>query len=217
MCWGLDADIQQYFDTIPHERLMKVVATRVVDGSMLALIKMFLSAPVIDPRAGGGPRRPAAGVPQGGVVSPLLANIWTRAESRLTFSATGSAVAAASGWSLISARSHRCYPRQAARADAADVSTAERARRQPEFVHPWGQGVLPIVTVVVETSSRQLPRTADGAPVSAQARTEIPGMVAPSGAIALPVSGLGAPHPPRARCARVRAGAPWSQDTAWAR
>jgi hypothetical protein len=43
---------------------------------MLALIEMFLSAPVIDPRAGGGPRLPAAGVPQGGVVSPLLANIY---------------------------------------------------------------------------------------------------------------------------------------------
>jgi retron-type reverse transcriptase len=43
--WAIDADIRQYFDSIPHDRLMKVVATRVVDGSMLALIKMFLSAP----------------------------------------------------------------------------------------------------------------------------------------------------------------------------
>jgi len=74
--WAIDADIRQYFDSIPHDRLMKVVATRVVDGSMLALIKMFLSAPMVDTRSSGGPQRPEAGVPQGGVVSPLLANIY---------------------------------------------------------------------------------------------------------------------------------------------
>jgi RNA-directed DNA polymerase len=76
MCWVIDADVSQYFDTIPHDKLMKVVANRIVDGSMLALLKMFLNAPVLDERKGGGPRRPKAGVPQGGVVSPLLANIY---------------------------------------------------------------------------------------------------------------------------------------------
>lgn len=76
MGWVIDADVTAYFDTIPHDKLMKVVATRVVDSSMLALIKMFLVAPVIDERDGGGPRRPKAGTPQGGVVSPLLANIY---------------------------------------------------------------------------------------------------------------------------------------------
>jgi len=76
MSWAIDADIKQYFDSIPHDRLMKVVATRVVDSSMLALIRMFLAAPIIDMREGGGPRRPTAGVPQGGTVSPLLANIY---------------------------------------------------------------------------------------------------------------------------------------------
>jgi len=76
MGWAIDADLVQYFDSIPHDRLMKVVATRVVDSSMLALVRMFLAAPVIDTREGGGPRRPKAGVPQGGVVSPLLSNIY---------------------------------------------------------------------------------------------------------------------------------------------
>jgi RNA-directed DNA polymerase len=76
MGWAIDADIAQYFDSIPHDRLMKVVATRVVDSSMLALIRMFLAAPVIDSREGGGPRRPKAGVPQGGVISPLLSNLY---------------------------------------------------------------------------------------------------------------------------------------------
>ena len=76
MCWVLDADIASYFDTIPHDRLMKAVAERVVDGSMLALVKMFLMAPIVDERDGGSPRRPGKGTPQGGVISPLLANIY---------------------------------------------------------------------------------------------------------------------------------------------
>jgi RNA-directed DNA polymerase len=64
------------FDTIPHDRLMKAVAERVVDGAMLALVKMFLEAPIVDERDGGRPRRNSRGTPQGGVVSPLLANIY---------------------------------------------------------------------------------------------------------------------------------------------
>lgn len=76
MCWVLDADITAFFDTIPHDRLMKAVAERVVDGAMLALIKMFLEAPIVDDRDGGPPRRNRQGTPQGGVISPLLANIY---------------------------------------------------------------------------------------------------------------------------------------------
>jgi retron-type reverse transcriptase len=48
MCWVIDADVTAYFDTIPHDRLMKAVAERVVDGSMLALVKAFLEAPIVD-------------------------------------------------------------------------------------------------------------------------------------------------------------------------
>lgn len=76
MCWVIDADVTAYFDTIPHDRLMKTVAERVVDGAMLALVKQFLEAPVIDDRDGGRPRRPRQGTPQGGVISPLLANVY---------------------------------------------------------------------------------------------------------------------------------------------
>lgn len=76
MCWVLDADVTACFDSIPHERLMKTVAERVVDSSMLALVKMFLEAAVVDERDGGRPRKNAKGTPQGGVISPLLANIY---------------------------------------------------------------------------------------------------------------------------------------------
>lgn len=76
MHWIIDADISKYFDTIPHDRLMKAVAERVVDGAMLALVKMFLEAPIVDDEDGGRPRRNEKGTPQGGVISPLLANIY---------------------------------------------------------------------------------------------------------------------------------------------
>jgi len=70
MCWVIDADVTAYFDTIPHDRLMKTVAQRVVDGAMLALVKRFLEAPIIDERDGGQPQRPRQGTPQGGVITP---------------------------------------------------------------------------------------------------------------------------------------------------
>lgn len=76
MYWVIDADVSAYFDTIPHDRLMKAVAERVADGSTLALVKMFLEAPVVDERDGGRPRRNPQGTPQGGVISPLLANVY---------------------------------------------------------------------------------------------------------------------------------------------
>jgi len=76
MTWVVDADVSKCFDTIPHDKLMRTVASRVVDGSMLALIKKFLVAPVVDERDGGRRTRPRAGTPQGGPASPLLANIY---------------------------------------------------------------------------------------------------------------------------------------------
>lgn len=76
MYWVIDADVAAYFDTIPHDRLMRTVAERVVDSAMLALVKRFLEAPIIDERDGGRPRRPTHGTPQGGVISPLLSNVY---------------------------------------------------------------------------------------------------------------------------------------------
>jgi len=76
MSWVVDGDVTACFDTIPHDKLMRTVASRVVDGSMLALVKKLLTAPVVDERDGGRCTRPRAGTPQGGPASPLLANIY---------------------------------------------------------------------------------------------------------------------------------------------
>ena len=71
-----DADLQGYFDSIPHHKLMAALRMRVVDRSVLRLIRLWLEAPVVDHRKGGPPRRSTKGTPQGGVISPLLANIY---------------------------------------------------------------------------------------------------------------------------------------------
>lgn len=73
-----DADLSKFFDTIPHRQLMQEVARRVSDGAILALIKAWLRAPIVEEDREG--RRKVTpnrqGTPQGGVISPLLANIY---------------------------------------------------------------------------------------------------------------------------------------------
>jgi len=77
----VDADLSKYFDTIPHSELMQCVARRIVDRDMLRLIKMWLKVPVQErdengkPRVSGG-KGSTCGTPQGGVISPLLANLY---------------------------------------------------------------------------------------------------------------------------------------------
>ena len=78
----VDADLSSYFDTIPHRELMRRVAKRVSDGSILRLIKAWLRAPVVEEDRDTGKRRISpntCGTPQGGVISPLLANLYLNA------------------------------------------------------------------------------------------------------------------------------------------
>lgn len=71
-----DADLKGYFDTIPHDKLMVGLQTRIADRAVLQLIRMWLKAIVVEEDDDGQPRasRPRQGTPQGGVISPLLAN-----------------------------------------------------------------------------------------------------------------------------------------------
>jgi RNA-directed DNA polymerase len=72
-----DADLQGYFDSIPHDKLMACLRMRISDRTVLKLIRMWLETPVIE-ETDDGPTstRPEQGTPQGGVISPLLANIY---------------------------------------------------------------------------------------------------------------------------------------------
>lgn len=91
-----DADLQSYFDTIPHDKLMACVEKRIADRSVLKLIRMWLKAVVVE--EGDNKRqtykRLKQGTPQGGVISPLLANIFLHYFDRHIHQRTGAFQAA---------------------------------------------------------------------------------------------------------------------------
>jgi RNA-directed DNA polymerase len=90
-----DADLAGYFDSIPHDKLMACVRMRVVDGSVLWLVKQWLRAPVVEAGQGKGQkptvRRNRQGTPQGGVISPLLANIYLHWFDKVFYASGGPA------------------------------------------------------------------------------------------------------------------------------
>ncbi|MFH0989333.1 MAG: group II intron reverse transcriptase/maturase [bacterium] len=84
-----DADLSKYFDTIPHDKLMKTLALRISDPRILELIKKWLKAPVYENGRYTGGRTSTMGTPQGGVISPLLANIYLHLLDRIVTNLKG--------------------------------------------------------------------------------------------------------------------------------
>jgi RNA-directed DNA polymerase len=86
-----DADLKGYFDSIPHDKLMKCLGMRIVDRSVLRLIRMWLEAPIEEDDGLGGKKvsRSGKGTPQGGVISPLLANIYLHWFEKVFYGASG--------------------------------------------------------------------------------------------------------------------------------
>jgi len=79
-----DADLSKYFDTIPHDKLVKAIEERIADPRIIDLIKLWLKSPVVeeDGKYSGG-KGQTKGTPQGGVISPLLANIYMNLIDRI--------------------------------------------------------------------------------------------------------------------------------------
>ncbi|MDP9431091.1 MAG: group II intron reverse transcriptase/maturase, partial [Actinomycetota bacterium] len=71
--WVVETDIANCFEAIPHEKLIQAVAERVCDQTVVKLLRVMLRAGVMHD---GEVRRPVTGTPQGGVLSPLLANVY---------------------------------------------------------------------------------------------------------------------------------------------
>ena len=86
-----DADLKGYFDSIPHDKLMKCLRMRVVDRSVLKLVRMWLEAPIEEDNGRGGKKisRSKKGTPQGGVISPLLANIYLHWFEKVFYAPSG--------------------------------------------------------------------------------------------------------------------------------
>jgi RNA-directed DNA polymerase len=86
-----DADLRGYFDSIPHDKLMKCLQMRIVDRTVLKLIGMWLQTPIIEQDRDGGQKvtRSPKGTPQGGVISPLLANVYLHWFEKVFYSSGG--------------------------------------------------------------------------------------------------------------------------------
>ncbi len=124
--WVVDADLKSYFDTIPHERLLALVKARVADGPVLALVESFLRAGVLAENKGWQPTE--RGTPQGGVISPLLANLYLDSFDHQM---------ARTGWEMVRyADDFVILCRSEAEAQAALGEVREWVRRAGLILHP---------------------------------------------------------------------------------
>jgi RNA-directed DNA polymerase len=131
----VDADLKGYFDSIPHDRLLARLKTKIADGSVLSLIESFLKAGILD---GMSAWTPEAGAPQGAVLSPLLSNIYLDGLDHLMAQSGYEMVRYADDFVILS-------------------RTAEEASRALELVQQWtaenGLTLHPTKTRIVDSGS----------------------------------------------------------------
>jgi RNA-directed DNA polymerase len=134
----VDVDLASYFDTIPHAELMRLVERRVGDGRVLRLIRAWLKAGVMEE---GQLRHPVRGTPQGGVISPLLANIYLHEVDRQ--------------WRLST-----CGTRLIRYAD--DMVLLARSKREAEIALGWLKDRLDALSVQMNADKSRLTTARDG-------------------------------------------------------
>ena len=123
-----DADLKGYFDTIPHDKLMAALEHRISDRSVLTLFRMWLQSPIeeTDERGRTTRHRPTAGTPQGGVISPLLANLYLHWFEVLFYRSDGPAHWAKAETGAIRRRLRRACPLSRQASSAMDRNNARR-------------------------------------------------------------------------------------------
>jgi group II intron reverse transcriptase/maturase len=84
-----DGDLSSFFDTIPHDKLLITLEQRISDKRVLKLIKLWLKAPVLENGRMTGGKKSKMGTPQGGVISPLLANVYLHLVDRIVMRKDG--------------------------------------------------------------------------------------------------------------------------------
>lgn len=131
----VDADLKGYFDSIPHDRLMTLLKTKIADGSLLSLIESFLKAGILE---GMSSWIPESGAPQGAVLSPLLSNVYLDPLDHLMAQAGYEMVRYADDFVIL-------------------CRTAEDASRALELVQQWttdnGLTLHPTKTRIVDSGS----------------------------------------------------------------
>lgn len=85
----LDADLSSYFDTIPHDKLKKVLEMRITDKRIIRLIELWLKSTLYEDGQFKSGKKQRAGTPQGGVISPLLANIYMHLADKIVNNTEG--------------------------------------------------------------------------------------------------------------------------------
>lgn len=149
--WVLDVDVRQYFDTIPHEQLREVLSRRIGDGVINRLIGKWLKAGVWE---SGTVTYPEAGTPQGGVISPMLSNIylhevmdcWFEEEIKPELKAQASLVRFADDFVVVCserAEAETLLERIRTRFAGYGLTIHPEKTRIVDFRHPWKSGQKP--------------------------------------------------------------------------